>query len=135
MGPGLLVAAAGIGAGDIVSATMASASHGLTLLWVVVLAAFLKGVLNEGIARWQLATDLTAIEGWALYLPWWARWAFAAYLIIWTVSVSAALTSACGLAMDNLTQGLVPRPMGAIAHSLIGGALVLMGGFSGFENG
>ena len=38
-GPGLLVAAAGIGAGDIVSATMASARHGLALIWVVVLAA------------------------------------------------------------------------------------------------
>jgi Mn2+/Fe2+ NRAMP family transporter len=133
IGPGLLVAAAGIGAGDIVSSTMASASHGLTLLWVVVLAAFLKGVLNEGIARWQLATDLTAIEGWALYLPWWVLWAFAAYLIVWTVSVSAALTSACGLGMANLTQGFVPRPIGAIAHSLIGGTVVLMGGFSGFE--
>src|SRR5262245_66430992 len=81
IGPGRRVAAAGIGAGDIVSATMASASHGLALLWVVVLAAFLKGVLNEGIARWQLATDLTAIEGWALYLPGWVRFAFAAYLI------------------------------------------------------
>jgi Mn2+/Fe2+ NRAMP family transporter len=35
IGPGLLVAAAGIGAGDIVSATLAGAAHGLALLWVV----------------------------------------------------------------------------------------------------
>ncbi len=133
IGPGLLVAAAGIGAGDIVSATMASAFHGLTLLWVVVLAALLKGVLNEGIARWQLATDMTAIEGWSRYLPWWVRVFFAAYLIIWTVSVSAALTSACGLGIANLTHGVVPRPWGAIAHSIVGGTLVLVGGFSGFE--
>ena len=71
IGPGLLVAAAGIGAGDIVSATMAGSAHGLTLLWVVVLAAALKGFLNEGIARWQLATGTTAIEGWSLHLPRW----------------------------------------------------------------
>ena len=57
IGPGLLVAAAGIGAGDIVSSTMAASAHGLQLLWVVALAAFLKSFLNEGIARWQLATD------------------------------------------------------------------------------
>ena len=38
IGPGLLVAAAGIGAGDIVSATMAGSGHGLRLLWVVALA-------------------------------------------------------------------------------------------------
>ena len=133
IGPGLLVAAAGIGAGDIVSATLAGASHGLALLWAVALAAFLKGVLNEGIARWQLATDTTAIEGWMRHLPWWVRIYFAAYLVIWTVSVGAALTSACGLGTANLTNGAVPRSWGAVIHSLVGGALVLMGGFSGFE--
>jgi len=43
-------------AGDIVAATMAHAAHGLTLPWVVALAAILKGFLNEGIARWQLGS-------------------------------------------------------------------------------
>ncbi len=133
IGPGLLVAAAGIGAGDIVSATMAGSSHGLALLWVVALAAVLKGVLNEGIARWQLATGTTAIEGWSEHLPRWVRVYFACYLVVWTVSVSAALTSACGLGIANLTGGVVPRSWGAVAHSLAGGALVLMGGFTGFE--
>ncbi len=133
IGPGLLVAAAGIGAGDIVSATMAGSSHGLALLWVVALAAVLKGVLNEGIARWQLATGTTAIEGWSQHLPRWVRVYFACYLVVWTVSVSAALTSACGLGIANLTGGAVPRSWGAVAHSLAGGALVLMGGFTGFE--
>jgi Mn2+/Fe2+ NRAMP family transporter len=133
IGPGLLVAAAGIGAGDIVSSTMAASAYGLTLLWVVVLAAFLKSVLNEGIARWQLATDTTALEGWCQHLPWWVRTYFAVYLVIWTVSVSAALTSATGLGTANLTGGLVPRPWGAVAHSLAGGTLVLIGGFKGFD--
>jgi len=131
IGPGLLVAAAGIGAGDIVSATMAGAAHGLSLLWVVAIAAFLKGVLNEGIARWQLATDTTAIEGWTQHLPWWVRVYFAVYPVIWTISVSAALTSACGLGIATLTHGAISRPLGAVIHSLIGGALVLIGGFSG----
>ena len=133
IGPGLLVAAAGIGAGDIVSATMAGSSHGLTLLWVVALAAFLKCFLNEGIARWQLATNTTAIEGWCLHLPVWVRVYFACYLVIWTVSVSAALTSACGLGIATLTNGAIPRSWGAVSHAVIGGAVVLLGGFKGFE--
>jgi Mn2+/Fe2+ NRAMP family transporter len=133
IGPGLLVAAAGIGAGDIVSATMAGASHGVSLLWVVVLAATLKCVLNEGIARWQLGTGKTAIEGWSEFLPWWVRGYFAVYLVLWTVSVSAALTSACGLGLATLTGGAVPRPLGAVTHSLVGGMLVLAGGFALFE--
>jgi Mn2+/Fe2+ NRAMP family transporter len=133
IGPGLLVAAAGIGAGDIVSATMAASRHGLALIWVVVLAAVLKAVLNEGIARWQLATGTTAVEGWCTHLPRWVRWYFVLYLVLWTVSVSAALTSACGLAAATLSGETIPRPWGAIGHALAGGALVAIGGFAGFE--
>ena len=133
IGPGLLVAAAGIGAGDIVSATMAGSAHGLRLLWVVALAAFLKCFLNEGIARWQLATGTTALEGWSTQLPWWVRVYFAFYLVIWTISVSAALTSASGLGIATLTNGAIPRSWGAVSHSIAGGALVLIGGFKGFE--
>lgn len=133
IGPGLLVAAAGIGAGDMVSATMAGSGYGLQLLWVVALAVFLKSFLNESIARWQLATGTTAVEGWCQQLPWWVRTYFGFYLVIWTVSVSAALTSACGLGIANLTGGAVSRPVGAVLHSLIGGAFVLLGGFKGFE--
>ena len=133
IGPGLLVAAAGIGAGDIVSSTMAASAHGLQLLWVVALAAFLKCFLNEGIARWQLATDSTAIEGWSMHLPWWVRVYFAFYLVIWTISVSAALTSASGLGISTLTSGAVPRAWGAVAHSLIGGAVVVACVYKRFE--
>src|SRR5262245_22721584 len=103
IGPGLLVAAAGIGAGDTVSATMVGAAHGLSLLWVVAFAAFLKRFLNEGIARWQLASGDTALEAWVLLLPWWVRTYFAIYLVIWTLSVTAALSSACGLGISTLT--------------------------------
>jgi hypothetical protein len=53
--------------------------------------------------------------------------------VIWTVSVSGALTSACGLGIATLTNGAIPRAAGAIAHSLVGGAVVLLGGFNGFE--
>jgi Mn2+/Fe2+ NRAMP family transporter len=133
IGPGLMVAAAGIGAGDMVSATMGGAGYGLTILWAVVLAAFLKCFLNEGIARWQLATDTTAIEGWCSQLPWWVRTYFGFYLVFWTVSVGAALTNACGLGIENLTGGAVPHSWGAAAHSIIGCVFVLIGGFKGFE--
>ena len=100
---------------------------------MVALAAFLKCFLNEGIARWQLATGMTAIEGWSAHLPWWVRVYFAFYLVIWTVSVSAALTSASGLGIATLTNGAIPRSWGAVAHSIAGGALVLIGGFTWFE--
>lgn len=133
VGPGLIVAATGIGAGDIVSATVGGARFGTMLAWCIVLGAFFKYVLNEGVARVQLATGLTALESWARYLPGWVRGYFGTYLVLWTIAVSAALANACGLGISNLTRGAVPQSWGSVLHSLVGAALVLAGGFSGFE--
>ena len=132
-GPGLVVAAAGIGSGDVVSATVGGARYGVTLLWAVAAGAFFKFVLTEGIARWQLATGTTVLEGWAAHLPAWVRLYFGFYLLVWTVAVSAALTNAAGLGMANLTGGVIPQSWGAVAHSLIGGALIWVGGYAKLE--
>jgi Mn2+/Fe2+ NRAMP family transporter len=133
IGPGLLVAATGIGAGDVISATVGGARYGEILLWGILLGAFFKYVLSEGVARFQLATGLTALESWAVYLPLWVRLYFGTYLVVWTVAVSAALANACGLGISNLTGGAIPQSWGAVLHSLLGAAFVLLGGFSGFE--
>jgi Mn2+/Fe2+ NRAMP family transporter len=132
-GPGLIVAATGIGSGDVVSATVGGARYGVMLLWAIAVGAFFKFVLSEGIARWQLATGQTVVEGWATYLPAWVKIYFAVYLVLWTVAVSAALTNATGLGITNLTGGLVPQSWGAVMHSLIGGVLVWIGGYAKFE--
>jgi Mn2+/Fe2+ NRAMP family transporter len=132
-GPGLVVAATGIGSGDVVSATVGGANYGVVLLWGILVGAFFKFVLNEGIARWQLATGTTIIEGWAEHLPSWVKLYFALYLVIWTVAVSAALTNATGLGIANLTGGAISQPWGAVLHSLIGFGFVLLGGYVGFE--
>jgi Mn2+/Fe2+ NRAMP family transporter len=132
-GPGLIVAATGIGSGDVVSATVGGARYGVVLLWAIAVGAFFKFVLSEGIARWQLATGLTALEGWAAHLPPWVKYYFGAYLVLWTVAVSAALTNATGLGISNLTGGAVPQSWGAVVHSLIGFAFVWIGGYEWFE--
>lgn len=132
-GPGLVVAAAGIGSGDVVAASVAGARYGVVLIWALVLGAFFKFVLTEGIARWQLATGLTALEGWATYLPPWVKAYFAVYVLFWTVAVTAALTNATGLGMANLTGGAISQPWAAVLHSLFGGAFVLLGGYGKFE--
>jgi Mn2+/Fe2+ NRAMP family transporter len=133
LGPGLIVAAAGIGSGDVVSATVGGATYGVTLLWAIALGAFFKFVLTEGIARWQLATGLTLLEGWAIHLPAWVKVYFGLYLVLWTFAVTAALTNATGLGIANLTSGAIPQSWGAVIHSFIGAAFVLVGGFSGFD--
>lgn len=132
-GPGLVVAATGIGSGDVVSATVGGARYGVVLLWAIAAGAFFKFVLQEGVARWQLATGKTALEGWADHLPAWVKWYFVVYLVLWTAAVSASLTNATGLGIANLTNGAIPQSWGAVAHSLIGFAFVYYGGYDNFE--
>ena len=62
MGPGIAVAATGVGAGDMISATNAGAKFGTVLLWTIVYGALLKFALTEGIGRWQLATGSTLLR-------------------------------------------------------------------------
>ena len=63
IGPGLLLAATGIGVGDMVSSTIAGAEYGLTLVWALAAGVVLKFAITEGAARWQLGTGTTLIEG------------------------------------------------------------------------
>jgi len=132
----MLVAATGVGAGDLLTASLAGSRFGLTLLWAAALGALLKWYLNEGIARWQMATGTTLVEGWVTRLGFWVRWVFGAYLIAWAVFTGGALASACGVA----GTGLLPLgdlhtskiAWGAI-HSLIGLLIVWRGGFRTFQ--
>jgi hypothetical protein len=88
-GPGLLLAATGIGVGDMVSSTIAGAEYGLTLVWALVFGVIIKFAITEGAARWQLATGATLIEGWREVLPTAAIAAFFIYFVIWSYFVSA----------------------------------------------
>lgn len=126
------MAASGIGASDIVSATFGGATYGLALLWALVLGAFFKFVLSEGIARWQLGTGSTALEGWARQLPRWVMVLFAGYLVLWAVAVSGALVSGCGMAIENITGGAVPRTWGGFAQAVAAFALIWSAHAGGF---
>ena len=118
-GSGIIMAASGIGASDIITATVAGAAHGHALMWALVLGAFFKFVLSEGLARWQLATGSTVLEGWSRHLPRWVMVLFAIYLVLWAVAVSGALVSGCGLAIENISGGAVPRSWGGFAQAAI----------------
>lgn len=117
--------------------TLAGTELGTTVLWAVVAGALLKFVLSEGVARWQLATGTTLLEGWSNKLGAWIRWVFLAYLTVFSVIVGRALANACGVA------GTALLPLGstetsvmiwAVIHSFAGVALVLRGNFQAFES-
>ena len=136
LGPGMLVAATGVGAGDLLTAGLAGSRHGVTLLWAAVAGALLKWFLNEGIARWQMATGTTLLDGWVTRLGRWVRWVFLAYLLLWTVFTGGALVSACGVAGNGfLILGDDPRAskiVWGVVHSAVGALIVWRGGFGWF---
>ena len=62
-------------------------------------------------ARWQLATGRTVVEGWTERFGRAFQIWFLVYLLLWTLIVSAALMSACGLAIHALIPA-IPVPLG-----------------------
>ena len=63
IGPGLVVAATGVGAGDMVTSLAAGTQFGTILIWTIILGAVLKFALTEGLGRWYMATRTTILEG------------------------------------------------------------------------
>jgi Mn2+/Fe2+ NRAMP family transporter len=137
IGPGLLVAATGVGAGDLATASFTGSQLGTAVLWAVVLGGFFKFVLNEGLARWQLATGTTFLEGAATHLGKAVGFLFLPYLVLWSFFVGSALMSACGATLHAIFPVFDGAATGklvfGILSSLVGLALVLAGGYSLFE--
>lgn len=131
-GPGIIVAATGLGAGDIVAASAAGAQAGTVLLWAVVFGGLLKYGLTEGIGRWQLATDTTLLEGWIEKLPKFFSWYFMLYMFLWTFMVAAAMMAACGLAAYAFFPALSVTQWGII-HALLALVIVWFGAYKALE--
>ncbi len=136
LGPGMLVAATGVGAGDLATGALTGERLGVAVLWAVVVGAALKFVLNEGLARWQLATGETVLEGTAHHLGPIAMWGFLVYLLAWSFLVALALMSACGVvahAILPLRDAASDKTLYGILHSMVAVVLVRWGGYRLFE--
>ena len=117
--------------------TLAGAEVGTTVLWAALAGALLKFVLSEGVARWQLASGTTLLEGWHDKLGAWIRWPFLIYLSLFTVIVGRALANACGVAGTALLPIGAPETsvvVWAVLHSIVGVLIVLRGSFRAFES-
>ena len=136
VGPGILVAATGVGAGDLATGALAGSKLGVAVLWAVVLGAGLKFLLNEGLARWQLATGTTLLEGCVAHLGRPIQWFFLAYLLIWSYFVGSALMGAIGITAHAICPWFDPRTdkiFYGVLHSAVAVGLVQLGGYRLFQ--
>jgi Mn2+/Fe2+ NRAMP family transporter len=132
VGPGLVVAATGVGAGDMVSSLSAGTNFGTVLIWAIIIGSVLKFVLSEGLGRWYLASGKTILEGWKS-LGRWATAYFGIYLLIVTFVFGAAAMSASALAVTAMFPGTLPLWAWAVLHGIFGFAVCAAGRYKLFE--
>ena len=137
LGPGLLVAATGVGTGDLATGSFAGSMLGTAILWAVLVGALLKYVVTEGIARWQLATGTSILEGVARNLGRLPMLVFLPYLVLWSFFTASAMMSGCGVTLHALIPVFEQAEHGKIFFgtlcSLVGVGLVFIGGYRLFE--
>lgn len=122
IGPGIVVAATGVGAGDLVATLVAGERYGYTLLWAAVVGCLVKVALAEAVGRWHLAAGRTMFEGWSL-LGRWTHVYFAPYIVVWGFVYGATAMSATALPLSVLLPFL-PFTAWAVIAGLAGLAFV-----------
>ncbi|UER54518.1 Nramp family divalent metal transporter [Kineosporiaceae bacterium SCSIO 59966] len=126
VGPGLVVAATGVGAADLVATLAAGSRYGYALLWAVVAGVLMKIILVEGAGRFSLASGLTIFQGWRS-LGRWTTWYFAPYIVIWgfVYGASAMISSALPIvelfsAYTNVLDGMAENTLRSIIAAVTG---------------
>jgi Mn2+/Fe2+ NRAMP family transporter len=142
VGPGIVVAATGIGAGDLLATLIAGGRFGYLLLWAALVGTLLKIALAEGVGRWTLASGRTLFDGWArlpgpgIKVPGggtlnWAGLYFGIYTILWGFVYGASAMTATGLPLTALFPVLDLKTWGMIT-GVIGLILVWLGSYGLF---
>ncbi|MER7814802.1 Nramp family divalent metal transporter [Streptomyces sp. NPDC096153] len=132
IGPGVVVAATGVGAGDLVATLIAGSKFGYTLLWAAVVGCLVKISLAEAAGRWHLATGRTLFDGWRS-LGRWTTIYFIGYVIVWGFVYGAAAMSSSALPLGALFPDTMDLKWWAILCGLVGLVFVWFNRYAVFE--
>ncbi|SDJ67265.1 Mn2+ and Fe2+ transporters of the NRAMP family [Actinopolyspora mzabensis] len=125
VGPGIMAAATGVGAGDLVATLVAGSRFGYALFWAILLGTVFKMGIGEAVGRWHLGSGSTILAGWRS-LGRWATNFFGVYIVLWGFVYGATAMSATGLPLNALFPGLSVRYWGMIC-GVVGLVLVWLG--------
>lgn len=131
VGPGIMAAATGVGAGDLVATMVAGARYGYALFWAVVLGTVFKLALGEAVGRWHLASGRTMLSGWRT-LGRWATGYFGVYIVVWGFIYGATAMSASALPLNALFP-VFPVWVWGVVCGLLGLVLVWFGRYAVLE--
>ncbi|MFC9427495.1 Nramp family divalent metal transporter [Streptomyces sp. NPDC056987] len=132
IGPGIVVAATGVGAGDLVATLIAGSKFGYTLMWAAVIGCVVKISLAEAAGRWHLATGRTLFDGWRS-LGRWTTVYFAVYVVVWGFVYGATAMSSSALPIVALFPDGPGLKTWAVVTGLIGLVFVWFNQYAVFE--
>lgn len=132
IGPGIVAAATGVGAGDLVATLVAGSMFGYALLWAAIVGTILKVALAEGVGRWSLASGRTIFDGWASLGPGlfggrlnWASGYFGVYVVVWGFVYGATAMTSSALPVAALLDG-TPLALDLKTWAMFAGVLGLI---------
>lgn len=132
-GPGIIVVLTWLGAGDVVDMGVAGSNYGYSLLWVLVIAVFMRFILVSAIGRYQLCNQHgeSVLDGLVRLHRWYAPILFVGAIVMGHVYESY-MTVGVGEVVRNMT-GLGDTWMWAILFNSIAFVLVLQGEYKPLE--
>ncbi len=116
LGPGLIYAGAAVGVSHLVQSTRAGASYGFDLIWILLLANFIKYPFFEFAPRYVSATGNSLIEGYHKL----GKWALISYAILTLLTMFAIQA-----AVTIVTSGLVANVFNISLNPIIISAIIL----------
>jgi hypothetical protein len=134
-GPGVIVLGMSIGSGEFLLGPATFVKHGLTLLWVTLVAVFFQTIFNTELMRYTVATGEPVVTGFMRLKPGKVFWAwFYALLYFLQIGWPAWAATAAGAIFFLFAGRLAAPPADALTISTIGAltflacvAVLLMG--------
>ena len=140
LGPGFILVAGVVGAGEIILTTTMGAVVGFTLFWWLILSCWCKSIVQVELARYTIATGEPVMTAFSRLpgripvpgggLPWFP--ALQLILVIPTLIRSAGIYGAAGLALSMLAPFLPPIAW-TFALTVIAALLTLSGKYAYLE--
>ncbi len=127
IGPGLILASAIVGSGELVATTVLGAENGYTLLWLILISCVIKTVVQAELGRYTVGTGETALEAFdrvpgPRFRASWVVWLWFLMIVATLLTIGAMLGG-----IGEVLQLLVPSvPINAWVWIISVGTVILL---------
>ena len=125
IGPGIIAVLSWLGAGDLITSSVAGANYGYAMMWVLAVSLLLRFLIVNIIARFQLCNNqgMTILQGYAQLHPFFA-WFMLGYALIMGHLTNAYMIKGAGEALATLLH--INQPLLA-SFAVVLGVWLLVG--------